>query len=241
MTLLALPGASVLAAETPLKKLRKEVAVLQQQSHEQAALIRELQQKLAALTASPATEPGRFTGQTGSIALATIPGHTALPSSSPVPSPSLPVVSEIPKSVSDIYQEASGFDSSSTFSLEPGFTYSHYDTRELRLNGFLALDSIFLGSINLDRLRSDSMTFDLTGRYSPSPRWQFDVNLPFIARDATYFSGGAGGSSSTVSQSSVNQGTEAGGCQLWRGIQAGTGRHGLAGYRLEPACQGANR
>lgn len=210
VTLLALPGASVLAAETPLKKLRKEVAVLQQQSHEQSALIRELQQTLAALTASPAAVPGHLTGQSGSTALATIPGRTALPSSSPAPSPSLPVVSEIPKSVSDIYQEASGFDSSSTFSLEPGFTYSHYDTRELRLNGFLALDSIFLGSINLDRLRSDSMTFDLTGRYSPSPRWQFDVNLPFIARDATYFSGGAGGSSSTVSQSSVNQGPKLG-------------------------------
>lgn len=44
--------------------------------------------------------------------------------------------SEPPASVENLYQEASGFFGSGTFSIEPGITYSHYDSRQLFLNGF---------------------------------------------------------------------------------------------------------
>ena len=60
--------------------------------------------------------------------------------------------SEPAPSVEALYQEASGFFGGGTFSLEPGITYSHYDTRQLFLNGFLALDAIFIGNLGIDEI-----------------------------------------------------------------------------------------
>ncbi|MBX9407188.1 hypothetical protein K5E40_16050 [Pseudomonas baetica] len=94
------------------------------------------------------------------------------------------------QSVSNLYDEASGFFGGGKFSLETGVTYSRYDTRQLILNGFLALDSIFLGNINLDRIKADTWTLDVTGRYNFNNRWQFDLNVPVVYRESTYQSGG---------------------------------------------------
>ncbi len=109
-----------------------------------------------------------------------------------------------PASVEHLYQEASGFFGSGTFSLEPGITYSHYDSRQLFLNGFLALDAIFLGNIGVDQINADTFTFDLTGRYNWAQRWQLDVNAPWIYRESTYQSAGAGGSSTSFSEATVS-------------------------------------
>jgi len=84
-------------------------------------------------------------------------------------------------------------------------TYTHYDTRALVLNGFLALDSIFLGNINIDRIKADSWTLDLTGRYNVAQRWQFDINVPVVYRDSTYSSGGAGGAAPVSSDATVRR------------------------------------
>lgn len=108
-----------------------------------------------------------------------------------------------PPSVEDLYQEASGFFGGGAWSFEPGLTYSHYDTRQLFLNGFLALDAIFLGNLGIDQINSDSLTLDLTTRYNWQQRWQFDVNVPVIYRETTYSSAGAGGSSNQVSEETV--------------------------------------
>lgn len=109
-----------------------------------------------------------------------------------------------PASVENLYQEASGFFGSGTFSLEPGITYSHYDSRQLFLNGFLALDAIFLGNIGVDQINADTFTFDLTGRYNWAQRWQLDINTPWIYRESTYQSAGAGGASTSVSEATVS-------------------------------------
>ena len=77
------------------------------------------------------------------------------------------------QSVSNLYNEASGFFGNGKFSFETGITYARYDARQLTVNGFLALDSIFLGNINLDRIKADNWTLDLTGRYNVDNRWQF--------------------------------------------------------------------
>ena len=67
-----------------------------------------------------------------------------------------------------IYQEASGFtQGSGRWSVEPSLTYGFYDVRDLRLNGFLALDSIFLGNINLDSINSETLNLDTALRYKP--------------------------------------------------------------------------
>ncbi|MDX9663586.1 hypothetical protein QMK50_01125 [Pseudomonas sp. P5_152] len=110
------------------------------------------------------------------------------------------------QSVSNLYDEASGFFGGGKFSVETGVTYARYDTRTLILNGFLALDSIFLGNINLDRIKADNWTFDLTGRYNLNNRWQFDLNVPVVYRESTYQSGGAsGGAANVTSEETVTQ------------------------------------
>jgi len=110
------------------------------------------------------------------------------------------------QSVVNLYDEASGFFGGGKFSLETGITYSRYDTRQLILNGFLALDSIFLGNLNLDRIKADNWTLDLTGRYNLDNRWQFDVNVPVVYRESTYQSGGAnGGDAQATSEQTVTR------------------------------------
>ena len=188
--------------------LQQAIAQLVQKNQQQEARILALEQRVAALASSGSAA---VAARSDVAVAAPVAAVSPVASTQPVVSGQapLPVVNEVPKSIEDIYQEASGF-AAGKFSIEPGFTYTHYDTRELMLNGFLALDSIFLGTINLDRIRSDTMTLDLTARYSPSPRWQLDVNVPLVARDSTYFSGGSGGSSTTLSQVSVSQGPKLG-------------------------------
>ncbi len=109
------------------------------------------------------------------------------------------------QSVSNLYNEASGFFGNGKFSFETGVTYARYDARQLTLNGFLALDSIFLGNINLDRIKSDNWTVDMTGRYNLDNRWQFDVNVPVVYRESTYQSGGAGNNGNATSEQSVTR------------------------------------
>ncbi|KGM07788.1 Fap amyloid fiber secretin [Methylophaga thiooxydans] len=92
------------------------------------------------------------------------------------------------------------------FTIEPGITYSHSDRRDLFLNGFLALDAIFLGDISLDRIKADTWTFDLTGRYSYSDRLQFDVNVPYLYRDSSFSTVGAGFATNSVAEDDVSNG-----------------------------------
>lgn len=114
------------------------------------------------------------------------------------------------RSVENLYDEASGFFGGGTYSLETGITYSHYETRQLILNGFLALDSIFLGNINIDQISADNFTFDVTGRYNMNNNWQVDLNAPMLYRNVTYESGGAGNASVQVSGRDVTTGPELG-------------------------------
>jgi hypothetical protein len=95
------------------------------------------------------------------------------------------------------------------FSFEQSLTYTHYDKRSLALNGFLALDSILLGTIDLQQIKTDQFQYDMTFRWNVSDRVSVDFNLPAIYRSSDYFSSGAGGSASTLSEGS-NSGTSIG-------------------------------
>lgn len=116
------------------------------------------------------------------------------------------VVKEAPasRSVQAIYREQDAL-FNQTFTLEPGLSYTHSDRRELILNGFLALDAIFLGNLNLDRVKSDIVQLDVTGRYGVTDRLQFDFNAPFLYRTSTFQSGGVGGSAAALGEEDVNQ------------------------------------
>ena len=109
------------------------------------------------------------------------------------------------QSVTNLYDEASGFFGGGKFSVETGVTYSRYDTRQLNLNGLLLLDSILLGNIDLDRIKADNWTLDLTARYNLDNRWQFDINVPVVYRESTFQSAGAGGDATQTAEKTVTR------------------------------------
>lgn len=86
------------------------------------------------------------------------------------------------------------------FTVDVGGSYSYYDRRQLALSGFLALDAIFLGTINLDQSKASLFTTDVTGRYGLSRRLSVEANIPYVYRDTTFISGGAGGASGKLSE-----------------------------------------
>ena len=179
--------ASAESADT--QELREQLETLRARYDQQQRALMVLEQRLLQLEANPQT------GQAG--------GATARSSSGSGYGVSLYEDGQPAPSVENIYQEASGFFGGGSFSLEPGITYSHYDSRQLLLNGFLALDAIFLGNLGVDQIKSDTFTLDLTGRYNLRQRWQFDLNVPIVYRQTTYESAGAGGSTSLVSEETV--------------------------------------
>lgn len=86
------------------------------------------------------------------------------------------------------------------FTFDAGVSYSYYDRRQLALSGFLALDAIFLGTINLDQTKATVMTVDVSGRYGLTDRMSIEANLPYVYRDTRFVSAGAGGASNAISE-----------------------------------------
>ena len=104
-----------------------------------------------------------------------------------------------PRSVGDfLQQEHVAFDRPLVF--EAGFEYSRYDRTQLTLNGFLALDAIFLGNIAVDNVASDTFKYTFAARYGLTPRWNIGVSAPFLQRHTTYQKGGAGGSAAAFAE-----------------------------------------
>ncbi|MFC0398685.1 hypothetical protein [Paraburkholderia rhizosphaerae] len=88
--------------------------------------------------------------------------------------------------------------------LDWGISDTYYDRRQLQLSGFLALDAIFLGNINLGETKSHQVMSDLDVRYGLTDRISVDVDVPYVYRHSTFIVGGAGGAASTLSDASVN-------------------------------------
>ena len=86
------------------------------------------------------------------------------------------------------------------FTFDAGLSYSFYDRRQLALSGFLALDAIFLGTINLDQTKATVLTVDFTGRYGITDRFSVEATVPYVYRDSRFVSGGAGGASTEISE-----------------------------------------
>ena len=97
-----------------------------------------------------------------------------------------------------LLQEHAVFDRKLT--IENGLSYSRYDRKKLTLNGFLALDAIFLGNIAIENVESDSLTYDLAARYGISPRLTLNVDVPYLGRKTVYQKGGAGGAATAIAE-----------------------------------------
>ena len=204
------PSSLLYAAQDPqVEALKQELQALKQRYEQQQQALMVLEQRVRQvedqpaaqqpkrLVRSPASKPSQPAGSGQTVAAA---GGTGASYGESLKDDSAPA-----QSVSNLYDEASGFFGGGKFSLETGITYARYDTKQLLLNGFLALDSIFLGNINLDRIKSDTWTLDLTARYNWNQRWQFDVNVPMVYRESTFQSGGAGGSGAALSDQTVTR------------------------------------
>ena len=198
------------AADADVALLKQELMELRQRYDQQQKALAVLEQRVREVEDQPATPQPRRLAKSpadmkGNQGIAAASGTSAVAQGSSYGA-ALKDDSAPAQSVVNLYDEASGFFGGGKFSLETGITYSRYDTRQLILNGFLALDSIFLGNLNLDRIKADNWTLDLTGRYNLDNRWQFDVNVPVIYRESTYQSGGAnGGDAQATSEQTVTR------------------------------------
>ena len=209
-----LPASLLYAApDADIEALKRELLELKQRYDVQQKALAVLEQRVRQVEDQPATPAPRRLAKSpadfknGGNAVATTGTGAAAASGGAGSSygQSLKDDSAPAQSVSNLYNEASGFFGNGKFSVETGITNARYDARQLTLNGFLALDSIFLGNINLDRIKSDSWTLDLTGRYNVDNRWQFDLNVPVVYRDSTYQSAGAGNDATATSEGSVTR------------------------------------
>jgi len=203
------PATLLYAAPDPqVEALKQELMELKQRYEAQQQALMVLEQRVRQVEEAPATPPPQRLTKSPAE---TVRGGQSVAAGAPGTSggssygQSLKEDSEPAQSVSNLYDEASGFFGGGKFSVETGLTYTHYDTRALVLNGFLALDSIFLGDINLDRIKADNWTLDLTARYNLDQRWQFDINVPVVYRESTYSSGGAGGAGPVTSDATVTR------------------------------------
>ncbi len=88
-------------------------------------------------------------------------------------------------------------------SVELGFNLSHFDRSQLQLNGFLALDAIFLGDISIDETDSDIFTTSITTRWVFTDRLQLSLSVPWVHRETTIRSGGQELSSVETSEVTV--------------------------------------
>ncbi|TDV06265.1 hypothetical protein [Paraburkholderia caballeronis] len=88
--------------------------------------------------------------------------------------------------------------------LDWGISDTYYDRRQLQLSGFLALDAIFLGNINLGQTKSHQVMADLDTRYGLTDRISVDVDVPYMYRNSSFIVGGAGGAAGTLSDASVS-------------------------------------
>ncbi|OMG70218.1 hypothetical protein [Burkholderia ubonensis] len=85
-----------------------------------------------------------------------------------------------------------------------GISDTYYDRRQLQLSGFLALDAIFLGNLNLGQTKSHQLMSDVDVRYGLTDRISVDVDVPYMYRTSTFTNGGAGGAANTLSDTSVS-------------------------------------
>ncbi len=209
-------GGTAAAAENTqdVQAMAGELRALKSRYADEVRKLRELEIRLQALTARVQAQEGVARVQ----ALQQAGSAAATASSSPVAAaiaqasmdgPEALVGSEggtrkepASRSVEDVLQQQHVL-FNQPLTLEAGFNYARYDRKQLTLNGFLALDAIFLGSIAVERVASDTFTYTLAARKGITRDISASIEVPFVQRWTTYQKGGAGGSAAAVAEASV--------------------------------------
>ena len=228
LTALASTACPALAAEQDLEAevemLRAKVTELQAKDAEDAARLKALEEKLSWLQARQIPED-----QASAIRGRYIPSQPRLTTNNPQldffqwedeasmavaqgsaqeEPPGEEVVKKAPDptdAVQDIVQQQQGTQRS-RLGAEFSFGYSHFGDARINLDGFLALDAIFLGTISIDEVDADIFTADATLRYGLSDELFIDASLPFLYRMSNFSSGGAGGAANQPIETTVRDG-----------------------------------
>jgi len=221
--LLVLAAPTALAQQAPdpadaadLQQLSAQLAALKSSYAQEVRRLRELDMQVQALQARLAGRVQAATPATAGIApdLAA-PGSAAEPpqqadAMAPSPPRSEGYASTaaeaqqareeaISRSVADVKEQTRTL-FQQRLVLENGLTYNRYDRKQLSLNGFLALDAIFLGNIAIENVESDTATYNAAARWGLGPRLTLNLDVPYIARKTVYQKGGAGGSAAAIAQ-----------------------------------------
>ena len=107
--------------------------------------------------------------------------------------------------VEDIVQAQQGIQNS-RWGTDLSLGYSRFSDARINLDGFLALDAIFLGTISIDEVDADIFTSEATLRYGVNDKLFLDASAPYLYRKSTFRSGGAGGAANTPVEATVDGG-----------------------------------
>lgn len=188
-------GADVQALISQLEQLKANYA-------QEVRRLRELDMQVQAMQARLSGRAGGTTTPAAPLA----PAAAAPPSSEGYASTAAEAQQakqEARRSVDDVKQQQAAL-FSRRFTLENSLTYARYDRKQLSLNGFLALDAIFLGNIAIENVESDSLTYNLAARWGVSPNLTLNMDVPYLARRTVYQKGGAGGAAAAIAQEETN-------------------------------------
>lgn len=208
-------GGTAAAAENTqdVQAMASELRALKSRYADEVRKLRELEIRLQALTARVQAQEGVARVQAlqqagGAAATASSPAAAAI-AQAPMGGPEALIGSEggtrkepASRSVEDVLQQQHVL-FNQPLTLEVGLNYARYDRKQLTLNGFLALDAIFLGSIAVERVASDTFTYTLAARKGITRDISASIEVPFVQRWTTYQKGGAGGSAAAVAEASV--------------------------------------
>lgn len=204
VSLALMPASMCLADESKnqqdVQALQQEIQLLKIRYAEEVRKLRELDARLQAISGRTSADQ---------VALTPAPVQSARPAAGVEAQTAALANADTKRQVSPtrsvddlLSQEHAVFDRRLT--LEAGLEYARYDRKQLTLNGFLALDAIFLGNISVENVESDTFTYNLAARYGLTPRTVLSLNVPFIQRSTTYQKGGAGGSAAVVAEEGIS-------------------------------------
>lgn len=187
------------ADEADIKALAQQLETLKANYAQEVRRLRELDMQVQAMQA-------RLSGKTGPVTAGTAP---------PTPPAAAAAVSSegyassaaeaeqakqaSKRSVDDVKQQTATL-FTRKFTIENSLSYARYDRKQVTLNGFLALDAIFLGNIAIENVESDTLTYNLAARWGVTPGMTLNLDVPYLARKTVFQKGGAGGSAAAIAQ-----------------------------------------
>lgn len=177
-----------------LEALKASYAVEVRKLRELDAQVQALQGRIAGTPAQGNPSPATLDGQSGQVA-----SGVAQEGYASTATEAEQAQANVRRSVDDVKQQQSAL-FNGKLTIENGVTYARYDRKQLTLNGFLALDAIFLGNIAIENVESDSLTYNFAARWGVSPRLTLSADVPYVLRKTIYQKGGAGGSAAAVAQ-----------------------------------------